>query len=232
MNKKNFNEIKDYYDNLYNEKKEDSFSFNYVRTKTFLQPLFEKRTSAHKVLDIGCGVGYACKMLHDHGYSVYGIDISSKALEFAKRKLPNCQFKLANPLGKIDFENQYFDALTCFGVLEHIENTQAFVQECYRVHKTDSTAVFVVPNSSSPYFRISKNGTGQILEVPRTLKEWNRIFKAAGFEIKSIKRDPGPSFLSGNDLIMNLRFLLNKMLNLLPISFTYQFIFDLYKVKA
>jgi 2-polyprenyl-3-methyl-5-hydroxy-6-metoxy-1,4-benzoquinol methylase len=230
MKRISFKEIQSFYENLYNEKKGESFLFDESRTISFLKPLLIHPNSTDKVLDIGCGVGYACKILQDHDYLVYGIDISATALEIARNNLPTAQFQLANPSEKLGFENEYFEAIVCLGVLEHIENPQTLIQECYRVLKGGSLAVFVVPNALSPYFLVNKNGTGQILEVPRRAKEWENIFEGAGFKIISLKRDPGPCIRKHDNLMKKIRLLLHGAVNFLPLNFTYQFNYILQKM--
>lgn len=227
---KSFDEIKKYYEELYFDKQGDSFPFDLPRTK-FVTDTFKKFTpaaNAPKALDIGCGAGYACSLMIENGYSAYGVDISQQALDLAKSRIPEGTFLPASEDGKLSFDADYFSAVLCLGVLEHIINPEAVIQEAFRVLKIGGTAVFLVPNSLSLYFLFSK-GTGQIMEVPRTKQEWGKMFTNSGFEIDSVKKDPGPTIQAGFSLTKRLKIILNRTLNLLPADFTYQFIFVLHK---
>lgn len=228
MSKENFGEIKNYYEDLYNNKKGESFPFDYKRNEVFIKDINTKPDGVSKSLDIGCGVGYACKMLKEKGFEVHGIDISESALIEAKKNLPDGEFKLAKASGKIDYSDNFFDTVICLGVLEHITNPSDVVKEAFRVLKPGGSALFLVPNSLSPYFFFGK-GTGQIMEVPRKLSVWKKMFENEGFSLVSVGKDKGPTIFKEFSIIKKIKISLHKILNLLPTSLTYQFIYKLEK---
>jgi ubiquinone/menaquinone biosynthesis C-methylase UbiE len=83
-----------------------------------------------KVLEIGCGVGRLMKR------DYYGIDISSKMLEIAKKRKPECHFKLCD--GKsIPFPDNTFRSVYCVLVFQHIpfEEVKEYITEAHRVLK-------------------------------------------------------------------------------------------------
>jgi len=64
------------------------------------------------VLDVGCGTGENALYLAEKGFSVVGVDLSTRAIDAAKakaieRKL-KVYFRIANALS-LDFKNGYFD---------------------------------------------------------------------------------------------------------------------------
>ena len=63
------------------------------------------------VLDVGCGTGALCSVLHQKGLTVTGIDPADKMLRIAKRQAENkaVTFLQANVLDQLPFENQSFD---------------------------------------------------------------------------------------------------------------------------
>lgn len=63
------------------------------------------------VLDVGCGTGALCAVLHEKGFVVTGIDPADKMLTIAKRKPANkaVTFIEANVLERLPFEDKSFD---------------------------------------------------------------------------------------------------------------------------
>ena len=63
------------------------------------------------IIDIGCGTGALCNVLHNQGLSVTGIDPAKGMIETAKEKSKNneIEFIEANVLTKLPFEDKSFD---------------------------------------------------------------------------------------------------------------------------
>jgi ubiquinone/menaquinone biosynthesis C-methylase UbiE len=64
-----------------------------------------------KVLDVGCGTGALCAVLHQRGHDVTGIDPAKKMLEVAVRKPENrgIRFMEGDVLKGLPFEEKSFD---------------------------------------------------------------------------------------------------------------------------
>jgi ubiquinone/menaquinone biosynthesis C-methylase UbiE len=71
------------------------------------------------ILDVGCGTGALCAVLHEQGFQVTGIDPAEKMLNIARRKAAAkktdkpadkpIQFVAGNVLEKLPFEDKSFD---------------------------------------------------------------------------------------------------------------------------
>ncbi len=74
-----------------------------------------------KILDVGCAFGFFIKFLEKE-FDVYGIDISSYAIEQAARSvsLPG-QLRCCDIKNGIPFTEK-FDAITAFDIIEHIDD--------------------------------------------------------------------------------------------------------------
>ena len=89
------------------------------------------------VLEVGCGLGRLLKEVHDtYGCKLYGIDNNSKLIELAKIRINNiCQKLKVSSAEKIDFPNEHFDKIFCWGVFELCEQEESLL-EMYRCLKT------------------------------------------------------------------------------------------------
>lgn len=218
--------LKERYEQIYEAHGDDAFPPSAFRTRAFLAPLRARVAPGALILDLGCGVGYACRQLEDDGYRVAGADISARALESARARVPGGQFVELAADGRLPWPDGAFDGVACLGVLEHIPEPAGVVSECRRVLAASGAAVFVVPNSRSPYF-FAGRGTGQPYERPRTRAEWTRLFSAGGFAVADVSRDPGPELSPRDGAARRLRILAHRLLNRLPLGMTYQFVFAL-----
>lgn len=72
--------------------------------------------NAKKILDVGCALGMLVKALRECGADAHGIDISNWAIE---NGFGNCQVCDLTK-DKIPFEDNHFDLVICFDVLEHL----------------------------------------------------------------------------------------------------------------
>ena len=103
-----------------------------------------------RVLDWGAGDGSLLRLLEAEGFEVAGIDIYSN--ECFNRKLINASIKSA------PFQDEFFDAITCFHVLEHIDDPVSSIEKAMQLVKPGGILVFEVPNVESIGFKIfSKN---------------------------------------------------------------------------
>jgi len=122
---------------LFNEKyfKEHTSSIHPQMKKAtyrgFLNFLGAKSSKRYWALDIGCGYGYACKLLRELGYSVYGVDISSHVVSTAKKLQGNkAEFLVCDVQEYIPFKMN-FDLISCFDVLEHLESPQLAIEHIF-----------------------------------------------------------------------------------------------------
>jgi len=89
-----------------------------------------------RVLDVGCGAGDFCEAIKFYrpDLEIFGIDLSQKAIKVAKKRVQKAVFKVADAQ-ELPFKDDYFDAVVCFDLIEHVEFPQKVLGEIYRVLK-------------------------------------------------------------------------------------------------
>lgn len=111
--------------------------------------------SGGKILDIGCGDGglLVLSKKKEQFISYYGIDLAKVVVNRAKKQvekqtgdIKNCFFMQANLDEKLPFKSNFFDAVTCIAVLEHIFDPYFGIKEINRVLKKGGHIILEVPN--------------------------------------------------------------------------------------
>lgn len=87
------------------------------------------------ILEIGCGTGKNTAFLTKIASVVHAVDFSQGMIEKAKEKVQadNVHFSMMDITQPWDFEQQFFDLITCNLVLEHIADLQFVFSEAARV---------------------------------------------------------------------------------------------------
>lgn len=84
-----------------------------------------------KILDIGCGTGKIGSLFTKNN-KVYGVDISQKILNIAKkRKIITKQLNLDK--SKLPFKDNCLDVIFLFDIVEHVFLPEKLLKESYRV---------------------------------------------------------------------------------------------------
>lgn len=96
------------------------------------------RFAGKRVLEIGVGLGTDLAQFAKHGAQCHGVDITERHLELARRNF--ALRGLEADLRKADatalpFADHHFDAVYSFGVLHHIPDVEAAMNEIRRVLK-------------------------------------------------------------------------------------------------
>jgi len=98
-----------------------------------------------KLLDIGSSYGFFLTCARDQGWETIGIDVDINAVNFSTQHL-NLDVKFGN-LIQCHFDENKFDVITLFHVLEHVPNPHEIIQEIKRILKPDGLVVIDVPNA-------------------------------------------------------------------------------------
>jgi SAM-dependent methyltransferase len=173
------------------------------------------------ILDLGSGVGWATRLALVRGGAerAVGLDFSRRALALGRGHTPAAGWVHGDGTA-LPFRDGAFDRVFSFGSLEHFPSPRRGLDEAFRVLRAGGLAAVVVPNF---YVR-----TGQPLEFRATRRGWERVMRAAGFEVVRVATDTGPAiFKNYRPLRVVLRVLL-RLVSLAP-PLRYQFVFVLRK---
>jgi len=93
------------------------------------------------LLDVGCGSGHDAEYYLKHGAQVYGLDISEKEIEMAK-KLSCGEFTVGN-MDTLPYSSNTFDIVTSVYALQASENIQKVLLEMTRVAKPGAIIIIL-----------------------------------------------------------------------------------------
>lgn len=136
---------------------EDTFSKDYYsafkeRIKRVIE-LFESHPEG-RILDVGCGDGFLSKLIATKTRAeVYGLEGCRKLAKIARGN--GIKVRIQDFDGnRFPFPSNFFDAIFCGEVLEHVVETENLIREMRRVLKPRGYAIITTPNIASWYNRI------------------------------------------------------------------------------
>jgi len=163
-------------------------------TVKFKELLLEEITAEtnNNILDVACGNATFLKMLSNkYDIKGYGIDISEKMIENAKRRCPDMAFEISS-CEHTPFDNQIFDMVTVCAAYHHFPDTKAFAKEVSRILKPKGLLYiaevyypFIIRAIFNPFVPLSKAGDVKFYSP----KEIQSNFEKYGFEMVNFKRE-------------------------------------------
>lgn len=145
----------DEWDQIYRKHPLESLPWELGKPRKMLVNLVEKGIiKKGKVLDICCGAGTNTVYLAKKGFDVTGIDISSKAVEYAKDKAKQANVKtrlMVQNFLKLPFEDEEFDFVFDMGCFHHVEveDRSMFIKGVHRVLKKGGTYLLICFSSKN-----------------------------------------------------------------------------------
>ncbi len=142
------------------------------------------------LIDIGCGTKPYQELLKSFVDQHIGLDYENSLHSGDKVDLFGTAYAIPVP-------DASFDSALCTSVLEHLEEPEQGLRECYRVLKPEGIAIYSVPfiwhlhEEPRDFYRFSKYGL-------------DYLFKKVGFEVVDIKALSGFWVTFGQLLVYNL----------------------------
>jgi len=133
---------------IYNE-----FGWNYYPEAfgaQLLRWLAQEQLPVKTALDLGCGTGVLCEVLHAAGIESRGVDLSEDMIRLARERCADISYEAANMITYCP--PQKVDLVTCTGdALNHLLDLQdiaALFRNVYSYLKPDGAFVFDILNES------------------------------------------------------------------------------------
>ena len=123
-----------------------------------------------KILDIGCATGNFLNEMSKYGWECFGVEPDKKSAEYA---MHTYNFSVFNGyLESVHYQNNYFDVVTMWDVLEHTKDPTKILREVHRILKQGGLFLISLPNSNS-YERFLFGPYWAGWEVPRHYVTFN-----------------------------------------------------------
>ena len=176
---------KTFFDKVYQKVK----SLMLQKKLSWIENIKEKRGN---LLDIGAGTGDFLTEAKKRGWKVSGAEPNFTARELALKKGVSLKKDTAS------FQNEEFDVISLWHVLEHVPDLDVQINELYRLLKKNGLLVIAVPNFKSYDAKIYKEHWAAF-DVPRHLYHFSRtsihkLFSEFGFRVISEKGLPFDSY--------------------------------------
>jgi 2-polyprenyl-3-methyl-5-hydroxy-6-metoxy-1,4-benzoquinol methylase len=165
-----------------------------------------------RLLDIGCSAGFFLNVARDHNWETHGLEISQDTAAIAKERY-HLKVTVGTP-EESTFPSHYFDVVTMWDVLEHVEDPKKTLRFVNRILKDDGIVAISTPNIDGLFPKLSYKVANFINywphpEPPRHLFQFSRktlgqVLKLTGFKLLAVhdERIPiGYTFGSVKDLL-------------------------------
>jgi len=147
----------------------------------------EKYRKTNKILDVGCGIGYFLEVAKRKGWEVHGTEYTDEAISICEGK--GIEMKKGK-LNTAYYENESFDIITSFEVIEHINNPTEELNNFNELLRKGGLAYVTTPNFNS-LLRYRLKSAYNVISypehlsyyTPRTLK---KVFLQHGFSYQQI----------------------------------------------
>lgn len=156
------------------------------RRKAFRKVLkrIERQTSKGKILDIGSSAGFFLAEAKSRSWETIGIEFSSWSKTYAEKTFGLTVHN--QPLEKLDWKPESFDAVTLFDVIEHLTDPRQVLSEAKKILKANGVLTLTTPNIESLAAKVTKEKWYAILPghlfyfSPKTLE---KILAETGFTV-------------------------------------------------
>jgi 2-polyprenyl-6-hydroxyphenyl methylase / 3-demethylubiquinone-9 3-methyltransferase len=159
-----------------------------------------------RVLDIGCGAGVLCEPLARLGATMVGADpgesIIKEARRHARQSGVEVDYRCTTAEALADAGEQ-FDAVLAMEVIEHVNDSDLFVQRCAELVRPGGLIIISTINRTIKSFAFAIIAAEYVLRLlPRGAHQWDRFLKPV--EVKAMMESNGLMVLDVSGVTLNL----------------------------
>ncbi len=144
------------------------FPWYYADVKWEYTKCLESIAPNQSLLEIGCGDGHFLSLAEANGHHAFGIDINSKAIQYAGDK--GLEVQCCDIAEHARTSDNKYDCVCSFQVLEHLIDVKSFLESATRLLKPGGRLILATPNADS-FLRYQYN----LLDLPpHHMTQWNR----------------------------------------------------------
>jgi SAM-dependent methyltransferase len=185
--------VRDYYDELWQRLPEDLTAPDFELRRRFM---LEHVRASERALDLGCGTGGFTRELAAAGASPVGVDVAAAALERARARHPELDFRLAPIEGPLPFDDCSFELVWASEVIEHVADTARWLSEVRRVLAPGGRLILTTPSHGR--LRLAVGGIERFSEPLGdhlhlyTRTSLRTLLEGFGFDATSVRSAGGP----------------------------------------
>lgn len=147
----------------------------------------EKYRKTNNLLDVGCGDGHFLEVAKDKGWKVYGTEFTDEAMSVGEKRGIVMR---KGRLKEISFEPKFFDVITSFEVLEHIDDPQDEAKAMYAALRSGGGCYITTPNFGS-FSRVLFGPKWNVICYPEHLGYFGKktligLFRSVGMPLVSM----------------------------------------------
>jgi SAM-dependent methyltransferase len=138
------------------------WDYSEIKRELVYQPLLSRLSrysSSGRLLDIGCSNGSFIKSAQQDGWDVCGIELETSSYEIAKTHELSVY---NNDLLSMEFPENFFQVVTMWQVIEHLEDPQTILREIYRILVPGGVFALSTPNIDSIGWLLLKGKWGAV----------------------------------------------------------------------
>jgi 2-polyprenyl-3-methyl-5-hydroxy-6-metoxy-1,4-benzoquinol methylase len=140
---------KNIYQNMYNDQKNSGNLDKSPRIKVMLSIVDQMKLENKNVLDIGCYDGTFLSLIKNRSNNFFGLEASDWGVGKSRKKGIRAEQYFFDDEMKLPFLDNFFDVIVAGDVIEHIYDTDFFLEEIRRVLKPGGKLLLSTPNVAS-----------------------------------------------------------------------------------